>query len=158
MAIAWGLAAALGSPVELGSTEDNGSDGKIIQYVRVGLLAASMARNWFGRATAEPPKWLGTLMAADPRRAFKVGPLVILLMPSDILIMLTVGVHLERSNSGYAHAFPFVALTVLVAAIPFFQPGSCSTGGPNPPRRRCGSGSALTAGSSTSSPARSSSS
>jgi hypothetical protein len=29
-----------------------------------------------------------------------------------------VGVHLEQSDSGYAHALPFIALTVLVAAIP----------------------------------------
>ncbi|GAA2665667.1 GAP family protein [Streptomyces vastus] len=118
VAIALGLAAALGSAVDLGGTDDKGSGGKIIQYVLVGLLAASMAKNWFGRATAEPPKWLGTLMTADPRRAVKVGLLVILLMPSDIVIMLTVGVHLEQSDSGYAHALPFIALTVLVAAIP----------------------------------------
>ncbi|WP_268978656.1 GAP family protein [Streptomyces ureilyticus] len=32
--------------------------------------------------------------------------------------MLTVGVHLEQSDSGYAAALPFIALTILVAAIP----------------------------------------
>jgi len=122
VALTWGLAAALGSAVDLGNRDDNGSGGKIIQYVLVGLLAASMAKNWFGRATAEPPKWLGTLMPADLKKAFKVGLLVILLMPSDIVIMLTVGVHLEQSDSGYAPALPFIALTILVAAIPLLAP------------------------------------
>lgn len=118
VALAWGLAAAPGNAVDLGSRDDNGSGGKIIQYVLVGLLAASTAKNWFGRATAEPPKRLGTLMTVSPKRAFKVGLLVILLMPSDIAIMLTAGVHLEQSDSGYERALPFIALTVLVAAIP----------------------------------------
>jgi hypothetical protein len=113
-AITLGLATLL----DLGDSSDNGSTGKIIQYVLVGLLAAAALKNWLGRATAEPPKWLTTLMAADPGKAFKVGLLVILAMPSDIMIMMTVGVNLAQNDASFAEALPFIALTVLVAALP----------------------------------------
>jgi hypothetical protein len=38
-------------------------------------------------------------------------------MPSDI-IMLTVGVNLVQNNAGLIAALPFIAATVLVAALP----------------------------------------
>ncbi|MEV0637929.1 GAP family protein [Streptomyces sp. NPDC050619] len=118
VAITRGLAALLGGAVDFGSSSDQGSAGKIIQYVLVGLLLFAAVKNYVTRATAEPPKWLGTLMTADPRRALKTGLLVILLMPSDIVIMLTVGSHLEQSDTGFGGAVPFIAATVLVAALP----------------------------------------
>ncbi|WP_155053893.1 GAP family protein [Streptomyces blattellae] len=118
VAIAMGLAAALGNAVDLGDSSDHGSTGLIIQYVLVALLAAAALKNWIKRETIEPPKWLGTLMTADSRKAFKVGLLVILLMPSDIMIMLTVGVNLIQTDASFASALPFIALTLLVAALP----------------------------------------
>jgi hypothetical protein len=39
-------------------------------------------------------------------------------MPSDIIIMLTVGVNLAQNNSGLVAALPFIGATVLIAAIP----------------------------------------
>ncbi|MFI6009213.1 GAP family protein [Streptomyces sp. NPDC051243] len=113
-AIAFGLA----SLFDLGDPEDSGSSGRIIQYVLVGLLAAGAIKNWVRRETVQPPKWLGTLMSADPKRALKVGLLVILLMPSDIIIMLTVGTHLAQAEANFAEALPFIAATVLIAALP----------------------------------------
>jgi hypothetical protein len=41
-----------------------------------------------------------------------------LLMPSDIIIMLTVGVNLVQNNGGLIAALPFIVATVLVAALP----------------------------------------
>ena len=116
VAVMMSLAALLGS--DLGDPSDTGSVGKIIEYVLVGLLALAAVKNWVRRETIEPPKWLGTLMSAGPRRAFEVGLLVILLMPSDLVVMMTVGVHLERSGSSFAEALPFIGLTVLIAALP----------------------------------------
>ena len=113
-----GLAALLGGAVDLGSAEDNGSAGQVIQYVLVGLLAAAAVKNWAGRETAEPPNWLKTLMTANVVKAFQVGLLVVLLMPSDIVIMMTVGIHLEQNNASYVDALPFIGLTVVVAALP----------------------------------------
>ncbi|MFH8368428.1 GAP family protein [Streptomyces sp. NPDC018031] len=120
VAVMFGIATLLGSAVDTGDPSDNGSVGHIIQYVLVALLVIAALKNWFGRATAEPPKWLATLMTASPRKAFTVGLLVISLMPSDLMVMLTVGVNLEQSGAGYAAALPFVGLTVLVAALPLF--------------------------------------
>jgi len=118
VAIARGVFALLGSGVSLGDPSDPGSVGKIIQYVLVALLIAAALRNYVKRATIEPPKWLGTLMEATPRRALMTGLLVILLMPSDIAVMLTVGAHLEQHDVAFGGALPFLGLTVLIAALP----------------------------------------
>jgi hypothetical protein len=112
------LAELLGNAVDFGSESDSGSTGNIIKYALIGLLALAALRNWRTRATAEPPKWLGTLMSAGPARAFTIGVMVIGLMPSDMAIMLTVGVHLRQNDAGLVQALPFIALTVLIAALP----------------------------------------
>jgi threonine/homoserine/homoserine lactone efflux protein len=57
-------------------------------------------------------------MSADPKQALKTGLLVILLMPSDVIIMVTVGVNLVQNGAGLLAALPFIAATVLVAALP----------------------------------------
>ena len=108
----------LASLLSLGDPSDSGSTGHIIQYVLVGLLVALAVKNYLGRETAEPPRWLGALQQADARRAFITGLLVILLMPSDLIIMMTVGTNLAQNNSGLVAALPFIGATVLVAALP----------------------------------------
>ncbi|WP_285937778.1 MULTISPECIES: GAP family protein [Thermomonosporaceae] len=118
MAISRGVFSLVGSSVSLGKPSDNTSLGKIIQYVLVALLVAGILRNYVKRATVKPPKWLGTLMNAGPRRAFKTGLLLIFLMPSDILVMLTVGANLEHHHAGFGSAAVFIAATVLIAALP----------------------------------------
>jgi threonine/homoserine/homoserine lactone efflux protein len=55
---------------------------------------------------------------ADWKRALKTGLLLIFLMPSDILIMLTVGASLAQRGSAWIDALPFIAATVLIAALP----------------------------------------
>jgi hypothetical protein len=116
--VALGLANLLGDQVSLGSSSDNSSTGNLIQYVLVGLLILGAIKNYVGRETAEPPKWLGKLQQAGPREAFKTGLLVILLMPSDIIIMLTVGMNIEHNNAGLVNAMPFIFMTLIVAALP----------------------------------------
>ncbi|NUQ97364.1 MAG: GAP family protein [Streptomyces sp.] len=109
---------SIASAFDLGDPDDSGSSGSIIQYALVGLLAVAAIKNWIRRETVQPPKWLGTLMTAGPRRAFEIGLFVILLMPSDIIVMLTVGVNLTQAKASFAEALPFIATTVLVAALP----------------------------------------
>jgi len=108
----------IASLLSLGDPSDSGSSGNIIQYVLVGLLVALAIKNYVGRETAEPPRWLGALQQADAKRAFMTGLLVILLMPSDLIIMLTVGTNLAQNNAGLVAALPFIGATVLVAALP----------------------------------------
>jgi hypothetical protein len=109
---------ALGNNFSLGDSGDNGSTGHIIQYVLVGLLVLLAIKNYVGRETVEPPKWMGTLQNAEPGTAFKTGLLLISLMPSDLIIMMTVGTNLAQHNSSILAALPFLAATVLVAALP----------------------------------------
>ncbi|WP_254711081.1 GAP family protein [Streptomyces lunaelactis] len=118
VALMRGIAALLGHAVDTGSTSGKSSAGHIIEYVLVGLLVFIAAKNWVGRRTAEPPKWLKSLMTAGPRKAFTVGLLLVLLMPSDLVVMLTVGVHLQHHDAGLGAALPFIGLTVLIAALP----------------------------------------
>jgi uncharacterized membrane protein YidH (DUF202 family) len=121
VAIALGLASLFGG--SLGRSNDNGSTGHVVQYVLVALLALAAIRNYRGRHTAEPPKWLGALLTADWKAALRTGLLVILAMPSDILIMLTVGVNITQAHGSFADAIPFIAATVLVAALPLILYG-----------------------------------
>jgi hypothetical protein len=116
--IALGIAALLGDQVSLGSSSDTGSLGNIIQFALVALLIAGAVKNYLGRETAEPPKWLGQLMAADEKKALTTGLLLILLMPSDIVIMLTVGMNLASNELSWVHALPFIGATFLIAALP----------------------------------------
>jgi hypothetical protein len=104
--------------IDLGDPSDNGSTGHIIQYVLVGLLLFLAIRNYRHRETVEPPKWLGGLLKASPRKALTMGFLLIFLMPTDIASMATVGVNLQHNGDSLIDAVPFLALTVLIGALP----------------------------------------
>ena len=118
VAITRGLAHLLGNNVSLGDSGDPSTAGTIIQIALVALLIAAALKNWRNRETIEPPKWLGSLMHANVAKALVAGLLVILLGPSDIVVMLTVGTNLEHSNLPLSDALPFIGMTVLVAALP----------------------------------------
>jgi hypothetical protein len=104
--------------VSLGDSSDNNSAGKIIQFALVALLVAAAIKNYVGRQTIEPPKWLGKLQQADAKQALRTGLLVILVMPSDLIVMLTVATNLQQNGNGLGDAVPFILLTTLVAALP----------------------------------------
>jgi hypothetical protein len=112
------IATLLGGSVSLGDPSNEGSTGNVIQYLLVGLLAAAAVKSYVQRESIEPPRWMGVLQNAAPMRAFTTGLLLIWLMPSDVIIMLTVGVNLEHNDAGLIAALPFIAATALVAALP----------------------------------------
>ena len=116
--IARALGALLGNVVPLGDPSDPRSIGHIIQYLLVGLLVFFAVKNYVNRETIEPPRWLGTLQSADWKTAVKTGLLLILLFPSDLIILLTVGVNLEHNDLGLVGALPFIAATTLIGALP----------------------------------------
>jgi Sap, sulfolipid-1-addressing protein len=118
VSIASGLASLLGDQVKLGSSGDRGSTGTIIQLVLAGLLIVACVLNYVRRARVKPPKWLGSMMDAGARKALLTGLVVVLLGPSDVAAMLTVGTNLEQNDSGLIDALPFVAATVLLAGLP----------------------------------------
>jgi uncharacterized membrane protein YidH (DUF202 family) len=118
VAITFALGSLLGNSVDLGDPSDPSSTGHVIQYVLVALLILAALKNYRNREQAEPPKWLGSLMTATPLKALSIGLLVILLMPSDIVVMLTVGTNLAHNGSAYVDALPFIGLTGVIAAFP----------------------------------------
>ena len=116
--IAFGLAHLLGNAVDLNNDSGESTLGKVIEIALVGLLIVFAVKSYLGRATAEPPKWLGALQDAGPRRAFTLGITLILVMPSDVVIMLTTGFHLVGNGLSFVSALPLIALTTLIAALP----------------------------------------
>jgi hypothetical protein len=116
--ITYTLASVLGNSVSLGDSSDSGSLGNIIQYLLVGLLIFLSIKSYVGRETSEPPRWLGALQNAKPRTAFTTGLLLLSVFPSDFVILVTVGVNLAQSGSNLLAAVPFVAATILIAALP----------------------------------------
>jgi Sap, sulfolipid-1-addressing protein len=119
--ITFTLASVLGGNISLGDSSDSGSVGNIIQYVLVGLLVILSIRSYLTRATSEPPRWLGTMQNAKPRTAFLAGLLLLSVFPSDFVVLITVGVNLAQSNSSLLAALPFVATTILIAALPMLS-------------------------------------
>jgi hypothetical protein len=116
--ITYTLATALGSSISLGDPSNSGSLGNIIQYLLVGLLVFLSIKNYMGRETIEPPGWLGALQNAKPRTAFTTGLLLLSVFPSDLVILVTVGVNLAQNNASLLGAVPFIVATILIAALP----------------------------------------
>jgi hypothetical protein len=115
------LATVLGNGFSLGDSSDSGSVGNIIQYLLVGLLVFASIRSYLTRETSEPPRWLGTMQNAKPRTAFMAGLLLLSIFPSDFVVLMTVGINLAQSNSSLVAALPFVAATILIAALPMLS-------------------------------------
>jgi hypothetical protein len=116
--IFYGLASVLGSGVSLNSSSGQTTAGKVIEIALVALLLVASLKAYLGRQTSEPPKWMGKLQGASPRRALEIGFLLILLMPSDFVIMLTTAFHLKGNDLPYWHDLALVAATTLIAALP----------------------------------------
>ena len=119
--ITYTLATVLGNSISLGDPSSSGSLGNIIQYVLVGLLIFLSIKSYVSRETSEPPRWLGALQNAGPRTAFTTGLLLLSVFPSDLVILVTVGVNLAQQNASLLGAVPFVAATILIAALPMLS-------------------------------------
>jgi hypothetical protein len=116
--ITYALATVLGNSISFGDPSNSGSLGNIIQYLLVGLLVFLSIKNYVGRETIEPPGWLGALQNAKPRTAFTTGLLLLSVFPSDFVVLMTVGVNLVQNNASLLSAVPFIAATILIAALP----------------------------------------
>jgi uncharacterized membrane protein YidH (DUF202 family) len=61
---------------------------------------------------------LGALQNANPKTAFTTGLLLLSVFPSDLVILVTVGVNLAQQNASLLGAVPFIVATILIAALP----------------------------------------
>ena len=84
-----------------------------------GILAVLAVRVWMTRGKAEVPKWMSALQEAEPKRAFTLGFLLILLMPTDIAATISTANLMRESGLDAIDGWPLVAGTVLLMALPF---------------------------------------
>lgn len=96
----------------------SGGRGDALDYAIIALLLFLLVRVYLKRHDTEPPKWMGKLQSATPIFALKLGFLLFILMPTDIITMLTVGLYLARNDAPWWQALPFIFLTLLLAGAP----------------------------------------
>ncbi len=102
----------------LGINPPSGSGPSGADYVVAGLLALLGIHTFLGRGTAEVPKWMTALQEAVPKRAFGLAFLLILLMPTDIIAVISTVHWLHNDSLDVLHAWPLVAATVALMALP----------------------------------------
>ena len=108
-----GLLKGSGSPWKANPRLERGVDVAIIA-----LLVFLGWKQFRGRARTDPPRWMADLETATPLFALKMGFLLFLLLPGDLLSMFTVGAFLAHHDVPWWHSLIFVAVTVALAGIP----------------------------------------
>jgi hypothetical protein len=88
-------------------------------WVVAGLLVLAAIHTFRGRHTATVPKWMTALQEAEPKRAFGLAFLLILLMPTDIIAVITTVNWLHDNHDDLLHGWPLVAATTFLMALPF---------------------------------------
>ena len=87
-------------------------------YVVAGLLVLLGIHVFRGRGTASVPKWMTALQEAEPKRAFSLGYVLILLMPTDIIAVIATVNYLHDHHMSQVHGWTLVVATVALLAIP----------------------------------------
>lgn len=102
----------------IGISAPSGSGPSAADYVVAGLLALVGIHTFLGRGHASVPKWMTALQEAEPRRAFSLGFLLILLMPTDIVAVISATHWVHNADLSVWHVWPVVAATSLLMALP----------------------------------------
>ena len=102
----------------VGGGSGGGPSSDTLYVIVLVLLVAAMLNVYRTRKTSEPPKWMGKLQTASPGFSFKLGFLLLGVFPTDILTSVAVGGYLAAHNDPWAHAIPFILLTLLFLALP----------------------------------------
>jgi hypothetical protein len=89
-----------------------------LDWIILVLLLVLMVHAFMTRRQSEPPKWMSQLEHENPKSAFLLGLNLFLLFPGDILTAITVGLYVGRHGESWWHLLPFVALTLLILALP----------------------------------------
>jgi threonine/homoserine/homoserine lactone efflux protein len=111
-----GIWYGLSSALNLSTKSSSGP--KTADYVVAGLLALAAIHTFRGRGEAKVPKWMSALQEADPKRALSLGFLLILLMPTDIVAVISTARWLHDNDLSVWHGWPLVAITTLLMALP----------------------------------------
>ncbi len=122
-ALAITIVVTLAYLVAKGATRTAGSTGtstteRVIDWIILVLVLLLMAHVFLTRHTSEPPKWMGKLQEARARFAFTLGLALLGVFPTDLMGSVTVGLHVARHGGAWWQCLPFVALTLLLLALP----------------------------------------
>jgi pilus assembly protein TadC len=98
--------------------KDESGGPSAADWVVAGLLALAAIHVFMTRGTAETPKWMTGLQEAEPKRAFTLAFLLILLMPTDIVAVISTVNYLHDNSLNALHGWPLVAATTLLMALP----------------------------------------
>jgi hypothetical protein len=113
------LAIWFGIVKAIGIDPKEGGGPTTADWIVVGLLALAAIHTFMGRGTASVPKWMTALQEAEPKRAFTLAFLLILLMPTDIVAVISTANWLHDNDQNLLHGWPLVAATTLLMALPF---------------------------------------
>ena len=100
------------------STTEQSAARRGINLAILVLLLFAMIHVFVRRGRPDPPVWMGKLQTAGARFSFGLGFLLLGLFPSDLVTSLTVGLRLAADGRPWWHLLPFVALTLLLLALP----------------------------------------
>jgi len=97
---------------------NQGASGDTLDIIFMVLLVVAGLHTFLTRKTSKPPKWMGKLETAQPKLAFQLGFLLLGVFPTDILTSFAVGGTLARHGDPWWHVLPFLAVTLLLLAVP----------------------------------------
>ena len=100
-----------------GTTGDAGAE-RALDFAILGLLLFLAWKVFRDRRRSAPPRWMAKLETASPLLALRVGFLLFLLLPGDVITMATVGAFVAHRGMPWWHCLPFVALTLALAGAP----------------------------------------
>ncbi len=91
---------------------------RAIDLAIVGLLVLLALKVFLDRTRSEPPRWMSKLETATPFFALKIGVLLFLVLPGDLISMFTVGAYLAHHGAPWWGGLLFVASTLVLAGLP----------------------------------------
>lgn len=96
-----------------------GESGSIVfDWFLVALLLVAAGRVYLKRHDTEPPKYMRTLQTASPSASFRIGVLLFLLMPTNLLVTFTVGTLLASRGEPLWRSIGFLFVTGLLIGSP----------------------------------------
>jgi FtsH-binding integral membrane protein len=96
----------------------HGSSSSAVNWVLVVVRILAAIWAFRGRKNSEPPKWMRTLQTEAPNGSFRLGLVLFLVMPTDVMMTFTVGTYLAGHDSPLWHAIGFLFLTALLIGFP----------------------------------------
>ena len=99
-----------------------GSDGEsgsvAVDWFLVALLLVAAVRVFLKRHVTEPPKYMLKLQTASPKASFRIGFLLFLLMPTNMIVTFTVGTLLASQGEPLWRSIGFLFVTGLLISSP----------------------------------------